>query len=756
MLDDWAIADWESQSACEISEAGAERYCEDPTTRETCLGIAWPKGPPELWIPGEPPPERLCEHVERGRRFIAYNVAFDFNLWRAVRTRDPRWPELKLEQTECLMSRGRTLSLPGKLERMCSALRLSENKDKDGQKSLKKIMKPRKDGTFWTPETAPEDFQKLYAYAKQDVLVERMLHEMLPPLTDSEREIWLIDQEINQRGVYLDVPNLRHALELLEAEKLRLRELCNRITGYNPTQVDKLKEWLNAHGCKLDKLDKGAVARVLEDTETLAKNPELKIVLEARQQASKTSNEKFGRMLTNAGADQRGRGQYAFYGANTGRWAGRGWQPQNLKRQTKTFKAKNAEDVIAHLSLPNPARTIRFEYGSLMEPLSLSARGFIKAPPGRRLVVADYSNIEGRITAWVSGEDWKLEAFRRYDTFVRDAAGNPIPDGKGDFLREGPDLYKLAFANSFGVPVETVNDDDQRQTGKVQELGLGFAGSVGALLKMCATYMVDPTSIAVSVKAITDPEKWATVLDGLPKMGSKMRHGLDPDTWTGLKIVVEAWRAAHPATTAMWSALMKAAHAAVENPGVVTAAGPIRYKVEGDFLKCRLPSGRAIYYPYPEFKKFPSFEWSERKAELQYLIERFNDPGNLAPGTIEDLHRELAEHEDDITWETQLTYWGEATEAGGAKIWKCRQFTRSIAIENVVQAIAADCQRRGMKNCKADGFPIVMHSHDEIVCELEFGKGSVTELAHKMCAQDSWAYGLPIVAAGWEGDRYRK
>jgi DNA polymerase len=711
-----------------------------------CLAIGWPDSI-DLWIEGDAPSARLVEHVKAGKRVISANSAFEFCGWEATRRRDPRWPELKLEQTECILSRARAMGLPGSVEKLCAAVRLGDNKDKEGAQALRKLMRPRTYAplVFWTPETAPEAFAALYRYAKQDAKVERDLHLLLPPLTPDERETWLLDQKINARGVLLDVPNVRRALEVLTTEKEALKARAQGLTGVAPTQRDKLLEWLRAGGLEIETLQKGEVAKVLADPST----PEAaKTVLRLRQQASKGSTAKFERMLQSVCSDGTAKGQYVYWGAGPGRWAGKGIQLQNLPRQTKSFKAKDADFAINLLKYRDAGACIKFEYGSVMEPLSLSLRGFCIARPGRRLMVSDYSNIEGRVLAWLAGEVWKLEAFRAYDTIL------PGVDANGEPLRAGPDLYKLAYARSFGVDVLAV-DDDLRQIGKCQELGLGFAGGIGALLKMCSTYFVDPAKIAAAVKAITEPEKWAEVYKRLPKLGTKLRCGLEPDVWTGLRIVVDSWRAAHPATLAYWAAVDDAIQEAVMHPGVTAQAGRVLYRCEGDFLKCRLPSGRVIHYPYPEYKRFPSFAWSERRDELKYRISHFDGTDECS---LEQLQTDYAKHtrEENIQWEAQLTYWSEGQDGKGKKVWRCRHLTRTIAVENTVQGTAACCQRAGMKNIEAAGYPIVMHSHDEIVADVDCNYGSLNEYADKMCAVGKWANGLPIVAAGYEAERYRK
>jgi len=752
-MHEWCVVDWESQSAAELRTVGQERYWEDSSTRAMCLAIAWPDEI-DLWIAGEPPRERLVDHVRRGGRLISANSGFEFCGWQAERRRDPRWPELRLDQMDCLLARARAIGLPGSVEKLCEAVRLGDNKDKDGAQALRKLMRPRRYEPleFWTPETAPDVYERMYRYARQDGKVERDLHLMLPPLSESERETWLLDQLINLRGVLLDVPSVARAIEVIKQEKEDLRARGHELSGLSPTQRDKLLDWIRAEGVDLETLQKGDVAKALANP---GLKESVKTILGLRQQISKGSTAKFDRMLKCACDDGTAKGQYVYHGAGPGRWAGKNIQLQNLPRQTKNFKAKDAEAVITYLKYPSAAQCIKFEYGGVMEPLSLSLRGFIKARPGRRFVASDYSNIEGRMLAWLADETWKLEAFRKFDTIL------PGVDARGEPLRAGPDLYKLAYSKSFGVAVEDVDDDGlERQTGKCQELGLGFAGGIGALLKMCATYFVDPAKIAAAVKAITPAEVWAAARKRCPKLGTKMRCGLvDEDVWTGLRIVVDNWRAGHPATLAYWAAVEDAAAEAVMYPGTVASAGKIKYRIAGDFLQCRLPSSRVISYAYPEFKRYPSMDWEATRDELKYRITNYagadKDPELLELGALQE-RLEFHCREENIKWQAQLTAWSESLDAKGKKVWRCRQLTKSILVENTVQGAAACCQRQGMKNVEAAGYPVVMHSHDEIVADTPISYGSLTDFSYKMCDVGEWAEGLPIVATGYEAFRYRK
>lgn len=1056
---EWCAIDFETASACEIKSAGAERYAEDPTTFIHCLAWKFPQQSTLLWKPGEPLPHQLQAHVAAGGRIVAHNAAFEYFIWNLV-LRNGRygdWPALTIEQLDDTMPRARALSLPGALDDCAAALRLNVRKDKEGYKAMLKLAKPRKREPleFWTPETAPDDFAKLYAYCPIDVDVGAELHTVLPPLSERERRLWEIDMRINERGLQLDMPNVRRALDLIAVEKAELSSKVFSLTGgaSTATQRDALLNWFRSQGLELPSLAKSDTAKAMRD-ESLSDL--VKAVLSARGEAAKGSTAKINAMIAGACGDGRARGLLSYHGATTGRWAGRRIQTQNMPRPAKGFKPEDAENVINFLKYPSAARCIRFEYGSVMDAVSWSLRSFIKAAPGHRFITADYSNIEGRVLAWLAGEAWKVEAFREFDA------------GRGD------DLYKLSYAKSFGVGVDQV-DDEQRQIGKVMELaciaegervltnrglvaiekvttehfvwdgldfvahggvvcrgakrvieyaglratpdhivwtidgrqiafgvaserkiplaktgdgrrpvrfcndrvtrsgsapplapvcglflsglrntaldlfdefkgreverlsvlfaeetselgcsrkavlgssstlykpqrsrlsqlrgagdtrsisqrrgllrirsartstrqlpehgcrsyrqqwtlcagqsslaipqrqlheptqfGLyvlarpsgavstrsapsldrgtrlpiraqhdrqliergtydrandsslpnkevlqtsrvydilhagplnrftvsgrlvhncGYSGGIGSYISMGANYGVVPEHIAAAVKAITPQEIWGDTLKRLPAPGTRFRAGLEPDVWCGLRIVVDSWRAAHPHVVAFWRGLEDAAIEAVEYPGQVinVAGGMIKYRKAGDFLQCKLPSGRCVTYPYAAMKRFPSMMWEAKRDELRYAIKEAVDCGtNLARACAADYERELAEHEAHVEWQASLTYWGVSSRAGGSKKWQQQRAYGGLLAENVTQAVARDCLAEAIPRLEAAGYPVVMHVHDEIVAEVPKGFGSLDEFSQLMCRGSEWADGLPVVAAGWVGDRYRK
>jgi DNA polymerase len=279
-------------------------------------------------------------------------------------------------------------------------------------------------------------------------------------------------------------------------------------------------------------------------------------VLELRALASLSSVKKIDALLEGACADGRVRGLLQYHAASTGRWAGRRFQPQNLKRPVN-----HDQDTLIRLVRRGSASAIEMVAGSVLEVVSDILRGMIVAAPGQQLFAADFSNIEGRVLAWLAGEDWKIKAFEAFD------------QGKG------PDLYKLAYARAFHMPVENVISD-QRQVGKVMELSLGYQGGVGAFQTLAYNYGV--------------------------KVSDKRADELK-----------EGWREAHPKIVAFWHQVEACAIRAINKPGEIIACGKLSFLKAGSSLYMRLPGGRALCYPYPRVLPVPT-PWGDHKLSVTY------------------------------------------------------------------------------------------------------------------------------------------
>lgn len=542
--------DFETESKCDLKKAGVYAYAEHPSTKVHCLGYRFGKEEIQIWKPPEPFPTRIIEHVRSGGRVIGHNSSFELAIWNLVLRKlhaTESIPALRISQTSCTMAQSLAAGLPGALDKLGVFLELAARKDMQGKKVMMRLMKPPKNGG-----EHPQDLLKiLYDYCATDVKVESEIDDVTPGLSDFERRIWELDQIINNRGVRIDVVSATKAMEVVEAEKTHIKGLISILTEgliNSPSKNKKLLAWCQERDDRILDLKKDSLRLYL----ALDDLPdEVRTAIEYRQRFAKTSCAKIARMLGCLSKGERVRGLFQYHGAGTGRWAGRLFQIQNLYKPP--YKEEEAhrvvEGVFKLLNSDKGAEEIRgkieTDFGDVLTAVASCTRGLIIADIGKVLAVVDWSNIEGRVAAWLAGEEWKVEAFRAFDR------------------KEGSDLYRLAYANTFGIPIEEV-DDKKRQVGKTMELAFQYAGTVGA---------------------------WR-------KFDSKLPFYTD----LVVKGIATKWRLAHKKIARLWSTLKLAAVSACQHPGKVynggTASVPILYKlIEEGYLIAKLPSGRCIFYP---------------------------------------------------------------------------------------------------------------------------------------------------------------
>jgi len=664
--------DFESRSIVDLKKTGAHVYAKHPTTDALCMAYAVNDSKVFLWKLGEPFPKVLGEALKREDTiFAAHNAAFEFLIWNDTCAPKYGWPKLPITKLDCTMVRAFSMGLPGTLENAAKAVGLPVEKDMKGHRIMLQLCKPRKmeaDGSYswWEPnDSTPKldikaKYEALYKYCIQDIIVERELDKRLLGLTESEKKLWFLDQKINYRGIFLDEPAAQKAIAVVHTEQRRFNKLINELTEGEVSTCNSnlaFKKWIENQGVKCEGVSKSMVLDLLEHTD-LPDNVRTALLL--RQEASKSSTAKIKSMITSKSEDSRVRGCFQFYGAaSTGRWSGRRVQMQNLKRP---LIGQDEIDFImesitkSDFSVDSSIDFLHMFHGSAIDPISDCIRAMLRAAPGKKLVGCDFSAIEGRVLAWLAGEEATLRVYRG--------------DGR---------IYEHTASQIYRKPIEDITKDE-RMIGKVANLALGYQGGKGAFQSMARIY------------------------------GLKMKDKRAQE-------IKELWRENNPAIVSYWHDVERAALVAVENPKRVVKVGVIGRQISfvknGSFLFCRLPSGRAICYPYAEVKPVMT-PWGQVKVAVRYKGNVFGQFVN------------------------RVAYGG-------------------LIVENITQATARDLLAEALMRLELRGFPVVIHVHDEAVCEVDVKhKTAKAEIEKAMNELPAWAEGLPIQSEAWEGIRYRK
>ena len=369
---------------------------------------------------------------------------------------------LNPESWHCSMIHARTLGLPSSLAEVGKVLGIEQQKMTDGKALVKFFCVPYDtvDGVpqFHNPKDYPDKWEIFKAYNKRDVEAEMEIDKKLSrfPVPDFIWQEFYLDQEINDRGILVDMQLADKAICLDAEAKEELTTEMQRLTGVeNPNSVYQLLGWLETQGYKSDSLGKTQVQELIKT----AKEP-VKSVLQMRLQLSKSSVKKYTAMKNTACSDNRARGMFSFYGASrTGRWAGRNVQLQNLP-QNHLPDLTEARELVKYSSFED----IQMLYDDVPDTLSQLIRTAFIPRQGMKFIVADFSAVEARVIAWLAGEEWRMKAFAN-----------------------GEDIYCASASKMFGVPVVKHGENGHlRQKGKISELACGFGGSVGAMKAMGA------------------------------------------------------------------------------------------------------------------------------------------------------------------------------------------------------------------------------------------------------------------------------
>lgn len=754
--------DTETFSGVDLKKVGAYAYAEHPTTEIMICTYAIDEGRVQTWDCTESPtmPRELRKALRQVSRKKAKIVMANGLLFDRLVIREKWGIDLPVGQIEDTMIMAFRHALPGSLDMQCQVLGVDAEhaKDKAGKALIKRFCKPTPK-TYkirrYTRETHPEEWAKFLRYAALDIIAMREVYWRIPDWgnTPKEDEILLIDQLINDRGFYVDVDLANAAIKAVQAHKEELKEEAWERFGGKLTGNDFLPALRDlAPAFTIHNAQKSTLNDLLEDPDF---PDEGKVLIEMRLGASSTASTKYNPLVNGLSADGRRRGCLQYGGAKrTLRWAGKGFQPQNLARGEYSddhegkIKRRDGESdvsfwVRSHM-LTNGINsllrgTAHWAY-DISKLTASTVRGCIIPAKGKKFVVADYSNVEGRGLAWIAGEKTALMVFRA-----------------------GRDIYCETAGKMFGLDPEYIkaNRKDLRQIGKACELGLGYGGGVAAFLQFAKNLGLDLYAMADVMKGTFPDHIWAAAKRGYeyarineakrpPKPGKKDERPtyiLPKNVWLTCDAIKRMWREAHPKTVAFWAELEDAVLCAIRNPGKAYWAGAnvrpdgrkalkiVRTKAKHDptfdeerddpnaagwWLKIELPSGRIMSYP---------------GIALSVTTEIDEDTGKKRTSTR---IKYQGENQTTRQWGFQYTYGGKLTE-------------------NIVQALCRDILAWSMPGVEAAGYEIVLSVHDELITEVPDTDDYTTEeLCALMCDLPVWAKGFPLAAEGDIMYRYRK
>lgn len=641
------LIDLETYSSAEIGKTGAFKYVEAPDFEILLLAYAWDDGPVRVLDLLDPSghdelPDIVAGILDPDTVKIAHNSAFE----RACLTRY-LGRDLPPEEWEDTMILAAMNGLPLSLDAAGAALELQDQKIKEGTALISYFCKPCKPTianggrTRNLPEHAPDKWERFKTYCKRDVEVEQAIYQRLRSFPATDFE----------RKVWALDARINERGVMIDTDLVASAIAVDEaFTTEHMAEMQKLTGLENPNSVAQlkDWLETVGMSvnslnkETVKDLQDRATDATTRRVLQLRQQLGKTSTTKYGAMLSAVCADDRVRGLLQYYGAGrTGRWAGRLVQVQNLPQNHL-----NQIGTVRELVKQRDLETLELAFDSVPDVLSQLIRTAFVAKEGHIFHVADYSAIEARVIAYLAGEKWRMDVFRN-----------------------GGDIYCSSASAMFKVPVVKHGVNGHlRQKGKIAELACGYGGGVGAL------------------KAF-----------GADKMGLTEEEMQD---------IVTQWRAASPTIPKFWRDVESAAIRAINNPGrTATVPCGVKYRMDDDALRCKLPSGRVLSY------------WGAR----------LDTDGSIC-----------------FMGQNQTTRKWEKTSTWGGKL-----------VENIVQAYARDCLAVAMVRLAAEGWKICFHVHDEVIIEAPIGT-SWEQVAEVMGRPIDWAPGLLLRGDGYSTPFYMK
>ena len=525
--------DFESRSRCDLRSKGVYNYAQDASTEVLCMSYAFDEEDVVTWTPDQPFPERVRNYTGL---IYSHNAAFErLIFWYVLQI------NFKLEQFYCTATQARANCAPGSLEDVGRFAGASMKKDHRGAALIRLMCVPPFKHT-------PDLMAEMISYCEQDVRAMRAISKGLRPLSDEELADYHVNEQINDRGVLVDVPLCKAAIKYAAAELVEIEAIVQEVSEGAIVSVrsPKMRQWVwdrvgEEARTLMQKDDKISIDKTVRANLLNCDGvPEdVKEIIQCADDLWASSVAKFSRLAALADdEDERIRGAFVFAGgAATGRASSYGAQVHNFTRKCADDPSAVRHAMVrGHAIVPRFGERVTDVLKGMLRPALIPAHG-------RSFVVADWSSIEARVNPWLSGRG----------------------QDKLDIFAKGQDVYKVNAAATFNVQIEDVTDD-QRQIGKVQELACGFAGGVGAFAAMGRVYKVNlPEPIA--------------------------------------RRMVDGWRRANTWAVPFWSELEEQYTRAMRNKGREFTAGRITYLFDGQHLWYALPSGRVLCYPFAKLEQ---------------------------------------------------------------------------------------------------------------------------------------------------------
>ena len=682
-----------------LSVVGMSVYTEHPEAEVLCMAYNLKDGfGTRQWSPGDPTPIDLFIYLQSGGIIEAWNVGFEYYVWSNICVPKYMFPPLDSNRLRCAAAKARAYSLPGSLDPCGKVLDIKNKKLEDGKRLIRRYCCPH-DPTKKEPFTRiniryyPDDHRAMLRYNIVDVIAEGELSSQIPDLSPTELEFWQADQRINRRGVRLDRELILQCIKIIEAAYVKYNSELVTITRGKVTSASQIQKIRDWM------MEYGTTAPSLDEehiTQLLKLNiaPEVKRVLQIRQLIGSAAVKKLYAMMNRMSQDGRVRDLFIYHAARTGRTGGDGVQPQNLPNNNGVI-VSHCRGCDKHYYLDSFWCMWCGRYGD------------------RQDVEWNPKAIDDAISVLKTGSLSAVEY--HFGEAVSTIAGCL----RGMFVpADGHDFVSSDYVSIEGIVLPVLAGEEWQ---------VEVYRTHGLMYEMTAS-KITGTSLEeyIAYKRAHGKHHKDRKLGKVAALSSGYQGWIN--AWLKfdagdfmseeeIKRAILSWRDANPMIVRFWKELETAAHMAVSYPNQEFKYREISYVCRNGILYCMLPSGRYLTYHRPSIT--PN---SQRPGSLQLSFEGWNS--NPQHGSI--------------GWTRMSTYGGKLTE-------------------NVVQATARDILAHAIVNLEKRGYPVVLHVHDEIVCEIPEGKGSVEELESIMMELPQWANGWPIKAAGgWRAKRYQK